>query len=122
MTIEHNPHYAPRNFGDRFAYAFVRVLRFFADRGSTSFVEFSLDRLATSKAFQGFPDPALSQARGFALISTVRGKVSFCVGEYVPNGREAYVVTRCAPYPQSTPVANELARRQLEWVTAGSAP
>lgn len=26
-----NPHHVPRGFGDRFAYAFVRLLRFFAD-------------------------------------------------------------------------------------------
>jgi ubiquinol oxidase len=26
-----NPHFMPRSFGDRFAYAFVRLLRFFAD-------------------------------------------------------------------------------------------
>lgn len=31
MTIERNPHFTPRTAGDRFAYAFVRVLRLFAD-------------------------------------------------------------------------------------------
>jgi len=32
MTTEfRNPHFHPRNAGDRFAYAFVRLLRFFAD-------------------------------------------------------------------------------------------
>ena len=31
MTHYTNPHHVARGFGDRFAYAFVRLLRFFAD-------------------------------------------------------------------------------------------
>jgi len=31
MTSQNSPHHIPREFGDRFAYAFVRTLRFFAD-------------------------------------------------------------------------------------------
>jgi hypothetical protein len=96
------------------------VYRFFADRNATEFVAFSMSRIGTSAYFQPFDDPAVPGSRGYTLTSRVAKSTKFCAGEYFTVARDAYVVTRCAPYPVPPHAVTDLAQRQLvHAVTAG---
>lgn len=82
----------------------------FASRGAAkSFVEYVDARLATSAYHQSFGDAAIPDGRGYKLVSRVRGTTRFCVGELLPVGADALVVTRCAPYPLGPSAVTALA-------------
>lgn len=95
------------------------VFHFFADRNAEEFVAFSVERIATSATYRAFDDPAVPGSRGFLLTSRVAKATKFCAGEYFTVGRDAYVVTRCAPYPMQPPQVTGLAQRQLVHAVTG---
>ena len=64
-------------------------------------------------ATQPFTPPGVTGARGFVQTSEVAGKTMFCVITFAKSGPQAFVVTRCTPYPQDTTVASGLLMRQL---------
>ncbi len=81
MTIEHNPHYAPRNFGDRFAYAFVRVLRFFADLFFSQRYGHRAIVLETVAAVPGMVGATLTHLRCLRRIEDDRGWIRTLMDE-----------------------------------------
>jgi hypothetical protein len=89
------------------------VFHFFSERNATDFVDYSVDRIATSVTYTGYADPAVPGSRVFTLTSRVVKETKFCASEYFPVGRDAYVVTRCAPYPLPYTEVTGLAQRQL---------
>jgi len=86
--------------------------RFSTTSSATAFVGYVADRLATSAYNQSFSDPALPGSRGFELVSRVRGTTQFCVGELFAVATDAFVVTRCAPYPLGPSAVSPLAQQQ----------
>lgn len=97
------------------------VFHFFAERNASEFVVFSMEHVSRSALYQAFSDPAVPGSRGYTLTSRVGKETKFCAGEYFTVGRDAYVVTRCAPYPLQAVAVTPLAQRQLAHaVTSGS--
>ncbi len=81
MTIEHNPHYAPRNLGDRFAYVFVRVLRFFADLFFSQRYGHRAIVLETVAAVPGMVGATLTHLRCLRRIEDDRGWIRTLMDE-----------------------------------------
>lgn len=89
------------------------VYHFFSERNAVDFVAFSLGRVATSAAYTPFHDPAVPGSAVFTLTSRVAKETKFCASEYFPLRRDAYLITRCAPYPVPTHAVTGLAGQQL---------
>ena len=81
MNLERNPHHAPRNFGDRFAYAFVRVLRFFADLFFARRYGHRAIVLETVAAVPGMVGATLTHLRCLRRIEDDRGWIRTLMDE-----------------------------------------
>ena len=64
-------------------------------------------------ASQPFSPPGVPGAQAFVQTSDVAGKTMFCVFAFAPSGAQAFVVTRCTPYPQDTVTLSRLLTEQL---------
>jgi hypothetical protein len=89
------------------------VYHFFSEKNAGDFIDFSVGRVAASAAYTAFEDPTVPRSRVFTLTSRVAKATKFCASEWFPVGRDAYVVTRCAPYPMPVALVAEPAQRQL---------
>jgi len=65
-------------------------------------------------ATQPFLPPGVTGARGFVQTSDVAGKTMFCVIGFAPAGAQAFIVTRCTPYPQDTVTLSRLLTEQMQ--------
>ena len=81
MTTPDNPHYLPRNFGDRFAYAFVRFLRFFADLFFAKRYGHRAIVLETVAAVPGMVGATLTHLRCLRRIEDDRGWIRTLMDE-----------------------------------------
>jgi len=64
-------------------------------------------------ASRAFSPPGVPGARGFVQTSDVAGKTMFCVIAFAPSGVQAFIVTRCTPYPQDTVTLSTLLTQQM---------
>ena len=76
-----NPHYAPKNFGDRFAYAFVRLLRFLADLLFAKRYGHRAIVLETVAAVPGMVGATLTHLRCLRRIEDDRGWIRTLMDE-----------------------------------------
>jgi ubiquinol oxidase len=76
-----HPHYAPRNFGDRFAYGFVRFLRFFADLFFAKRYGHRAIVLETVAAVPGMVGATLTHLRCLRRIEDDRGWIRTLMDE-----------------------------------------
>lgn len=81
MTSHQNRHYAPRGFGDRFAYAFVRMLRFFADLFFARRYGHRAIVLETVAAVPGMVGATLTHLRCLRRIEDDRGWIRTLMDE-----------------------------------------
>lgn len=76
-----NPHYTPRTFGDRFAYAFVHFLRFFADLFFAKRYGHRAIVLETVAAVPGMVGATLTHLRCLRRIEDDRGWIRTLMDE-----------------------------------------
>jgi len=76
-----NPHYIPQNFGDRFAYGFVRLLRFFADLFFAKRYGHRAIVLETVAAVPGMVGATLTHLRCLRRIEDDRGWIRTLMDE-----------------------------------------
>ncbi|MDI1273203.1 alternative oxidase [Polaromonas sp.] len=76
-----NPHYTPRTFGDRFAYGFVRFLRFFADLFFAKRYGHRAIVLETVAAVPGMVGATLTHLRCLRRIEDDRGWIRTLMDE-----------------------------------------
>ncbi|NPC56978.1 alternative oxidase [Caenimonas soli] len=81
MTFQNNPHHIPRNFGDRFAYGFVRFLRFFADLFFAKRYGHRAIVLETVAAVPGMVGATLTHLRCLRRIEDDRGWIRTLMDE-----------------------------------------
>jgi ubiquinol oxidase len=81
MTSYENPHYFPRTFGDRFAFAFVRFLRFFADLFFAKRYGHRAIVLETVAAVPGMVGATLTHLRCLRRIEDDRGWIRTLMDE-----------------------------------------
>jgi ubiquinol oxidase len=81
MTSHKNPHYVPRGFGDRFAYGFVRFLRFFADLFFARRYGHRAIVLETVAAVPGMVGATLTHLRCLRRIEDDRGWIRTLMDE-----------------------------------------
>ena len=81
MTSQNNPHHIPRNFGDRFAYAFVRMLRFFADLFFAKRYGHRAIVLETVAAVPGMVGATLTHLRCLRRLENDRGWIRTLMDE-----------------------------------------
>jgi ubiquinol oxidase len=81
MTFQNNPHHIPRNFGDRFAYGFVRFLRFFADLFFAKRYGHRAIDLETVAAVPGMVGATLTHLRCLRRIEDDRGWIRTLMDE-----------------------------------------
>jgi ubiquinol oxidase len=81
MTYQNNSHHLPRGFGDRFAYAFVRFLRFFADVFFAKRYGHRAIVLETVAAVPGMVGATLTHLRCLRRIENDRGWIRTLMDE-----------------------------------------
>jgi ubiquinol oxidase len=81
MSHYSNPHHLPRGFGDRFAYAFVRLLRFFADLFFAKRYGHRAIVLETVAAVPGMVGATLTHLRCLRRIENDRGWIRTLMDE-----------------------------------------
>jgi ubiquinol oxidase len=81
MNSHNNPHYVPRSFGDRFAYVFVRLLRFFADLFFAKRYGHRAIMLETVAAVPGMVGATLTHLRCLRRIEDDRGWIRTLMDE-----------------------------------------
>jgi ubiquinol oxidase len=81
MTSHNNSHHIPRNFGDRFAYGFVRLLRFFADVFFAKRYGHRAIVLETVAAVPGMVGATLTHLRCLRRIEDDRGWIRTLMDE-----------------------------------------
>jgi ubiquinol oxidase len=81
MTSHNNFHHVPRSFGDRFAYVFVRLLRFFADLFFAKRYGHRAIVLETVAAVPGMVGATLTHLRCLRRIENDRGWIRTLMDE-----------------------------------------